>query len=278
MPLIHRFTGATHMTRGLLAVMVLAVLVEIGWRLVRGHGYDRAEAAATAGVAVGNILIGVGSSLIVGAAYFAVWAITPIHWPLGDWRTWAIGFVLVELIYYWFHRLSHQVRWMWASHQVHHSPRQLTFLSAVRLSWTNLISGGWLLYIPLVLLGFDPRLVLAVLALDLHYQFFLHTEAVRRLGPLEWVLNTPSHHRVHHATNPAYLDRNYGGMVIVFDRLFGTFAPERVDDPVVYGLVHAPADLRPHTLALGEWRRLLADMLHAGGPVKAVKVALGRPG
>jgi sterol desaturase/sphingolipid hydroxylase (fatty acid hydroxylase superfamily) len=277
MHLITRLHGASHMPRGLLAVMVLAVLAEIGWRLVNRRGYDRVEAAATLGVAAGNIVLGLLSSLVIGTIYFAVSKLAPIRWPLGDWRTWAVGFVLVEFVYYWFHRFSHRVRWMWASHQVHHSPRQLTFLSAIRLGWTNLLSGGWLFYVPVVLVGFDPRLILAILALDLHYQFFLHTEAVRRLGPLEWVLNTPSHHRVHHGRNAEYLDRNYGGMVIVFDRLFGTFAAERDDEPVEYGLVHQPATRRPFALALGEWGRLFADMARAGSPLKATRLALGPP-
>jgi sterol desaturase/sphingolipid hydroxylase (fatty acid hydroxylase superfamily) len=278
MHLLSRLHGASHMPRGLLAVMALAVLAELGWRLARRRGYDRVEAAATLGVAAGNIVLGLGSSLVIAAFYVAVWTLAPVRWPLQDWRTWAAGFVLVEFIYYGFHRLSHRVRWMWASHQVHHSPRQLTFLAAIRLSWTNLLSGGWLLYVPLVLIGFDPRLILAILALDLHYQFFLHTEAIGKLGPLEWVLNTPSHHRVHHGSNPAYRDRNYGGMVIVFDRLFGTFAAERPDEPVVYGLAHPPESRRPVVLALGEWRRLFADMARAGTPWKAARVALGPPG
>ena len=277
MPLFARLHSASHMPRGLLAVMVLAVLVELSWRLAGGRGYDRTEAAATLGVAAGNMVLGVLSAVLIGAAYFAVWRVAPLHWSLKDWRTWTIGFVLVELIYYAFHRLSHRVRWMWASHQVHHSPLELTFLSAIRLGWTNLFSGGWLLYVPLVLLGFDPRLILAILALDLHYQFFLHTEAIGRLGPLEWVLNTPAHHRVHHGSNPAYRDRNYGGMVIVFDRLFGTFAAEHDDEPVVYGLAHPPESRRPFALALGEWRRLFADMGRAGSPLKAARVALGPP-
>ena len=277
MHLIQRLHGAGHMPRGLLAVMVLAVLIELSWRLVHGRGYDRVEAAATLGVAAGNIVIGVSSSLVIGAVLLAVSRLAPVHWPLKDWRTWTVGFVLVEFAYYWFHRLSHRVRWLWASHQVHHSPRQLTFLSAIRLGWTNLPSGGWLLYLPLVLAGFDPRLILAILALDLHYQFFLHTESIGRLGPLEWVLNTPSHHRVHHGCNPAYLDRNYGGMVIVFDRWFGTFAAERDDEQVIYGLAHPPESRRPLVLALGEWKRLFVDMARAGSPLRAVRLALGPP-
>lgn len=276
--LLTRARSASHMPPGLFAVMVLAVLLELSWRLYGRRGYDRAEAGATLGVAAGNIVLGVASSLVIGAVYVALWRLAPVRWPLSDWRAWAVGFVAVEFVYYWFHRLSHRVRWMWATHSVHHTPEQMTFLSALRLGWTNLFSGGWLLYAPLVLIGFDPRLILTVLALDLHYQFFLHTETVGRLGPLEWVLNTPSHHRVHHGSNAAYLDRNYGGMVIVFDRLFGTFAQERADDPVVYGLVHPLGTRNPLAVALGGWRRLFADMARAGSPLKAVKLALGPPG
>jgi sterol desaturase/sphingolipid hydroxylase (fatty acid hydroxylase superfamily) len=169
------------------------------------------------------------------------------------------------------------VRWLWASHAVHHTPEEMTFLSALRLSWTNLLSFGWLFYLPLVLIGFDPRLVFTVLAIDLHYQFFLHTEAVGKLGPLEWVLNTPAHHRVHHASNADYLDCNYGGMVIVFDRLFGTLRMERADEPIRYGLAHPLNTLRPFAVAFGEWRRLFADLFRARSPRAILRIAFGRP-
>jgi sterol desaturase/sphingolipid hydroxylase (fatty acid hydroxylase superfamily) len=128
-----------------------------------------------------------------------------------------------------------------------------------------------------VLAGFDPRLVLGLLALDLNYQFFLHTEAPISLGPLEWVLNTPAHHQRHHATNDAYLDRNYGGMLIAFDRLFGTFAAEWPEEPTVYGLVHPIESCNPFELALGEWRRLLADLSRTRGLAAAAAIAFGPP-
>jgi sterol desaturase/sphingolipid hydroxylase (fatty acid hydroxylase superfamily) len=267
-----------HLTRGFIVITVLGVVVEISWRLVRGRGYDGKEAGATLGVAAGNLLFGAVTGLAIGAVYALVWRFAPVRLPMSDWRTWVAGFVVVEFAYYWFHRASHEVRWMWASHAVHHTPEQMTLLSAIRLGWTNLFSGGWLFYAPVVLAGFDPRLVLALLAFDLHYQFFLHTEAVGKLGPLEWVLNTPSHHRVHHGSNASYLDRNYGGMVIVFDRMFGTFAKERAEEPVIYGLVHPLGVKNPIALALGEWRRLLSDMWRSGGVRSAAHIALGRPG
>jgi len=169
------------------------------------------------------------------------------------------------------------MRWMWATHAVHHTPEEMTLLSSIRLGWTNLLSFGWMFYVPLVLAGFDPRLVFGLLALDLHYQFFLHTEAVGRLGPLEWVLNTPAHHRVHHASNPEYLDCNYGGMVIVFDRMFGTLREERADLPIRYGLAHPLGTKNPFVVSFGEWRRMFTDMLSTSSPRAALRIALGRP-
>ena len=274
-PLSQAFSGRSHL---LLAAAATAVIVELLWRVaVARKGYDALAAAGTFGVALGNALFGIVNSLGLAAVFGLAYRLAPVHWPVADWRTWAIGWVGVEFAYYWFHRLSHEVRWLWASHAVHHSPEQLTFLAAIRLGWTNLISGGWIVYLPLVLAGFDPRVVFALLALDLNYQFFLHTEARIRLGPLEWAFNTPAHHQVHHARNPAYLDRNYGGMVIVFDRLFGTFAREQAGETPRYGLAHPLGRANPFTLALGEWGRLLSAMRQAGGVKAALGVALGRP-
>ena len=262
----------------LLLSMTVLVLAEWWWRRRVAHrGYDHREARATLGIAFGNLFTGAASALAIGGIFAAVSRIAPLHWPLRDWRTWAAGFVAVEFAYYWFHRSSHEVRWMWANHAVHHTPEQMTLLSSIRLGWTNLFSFGWLFYLPLVLLGFDPRLVFALLAFDLHYQFFLHTEAIGRLGPLEWVLNTPAHHRVHHASNADYLDCNYGGMVIVFDRLFGTFREERAGEPIRYGLAHPLRSRNPFVLNFGEWKRLIAAMKSAGHPRAALRIALGRP-
>ena len=272
--------GATgHGGPAFYAVALVAIGVEAIWRLRVAHkGYAGLAAAATLGLAAGNLVFGVVNALGLAAVFSLAYRVAPIHWPLDDWRTWAVGFVAVEFAYYWFHRLSHEVRWMWATHSVHHTPEQITFLSSIRLGWTNLFSAAWVVYLPLVLAGFDPRLVFGLLALDLNYQFFLHTEAKVSFGPLELILNTPAHHRVHHASNPSYLDRNYGGVVILFDRLFGTFAAERPDDTLRYGLVHPTTSKNPLRLAFGEWRRLFGDMARAQSPLAAIKVALGPPG
>lgn len=183
----------------LLPIALVAILAEFGWRLwIARKGYNAASAAGTLGVAVGHTLFNGLGALALAGVYGLVWKIAPFHWPLQDWRTWAVGFFVVEFAYYWNHRLSHEVRWMWANHAVHHTPEEITFLSAIRLGWTNLFSGAWIVYLPVVLLGFDPALILLILAVDLRYQFFLHTEAKINLGPLEWVLNTPAHHQLHH--------------------------------------------------------------------------------
>ena len=261
----------------LLAVMLLAIVVELLWRLHTKRGYNRADAWVTVRLAAGNLIFSFINAALLGVTFTYVSRWAPVHWPLKDWRTWAVGFVAVEFAYYWFHRLSHTMRWLWTSHVVHHSTEQLTLLSAVRLGWTNFLSAGWIVYLPLVLAGFDPRLVLAVLAFDLHFQFFLHTEAPFRLGPLEWVLNSPTHHRLHHASNALYLDKNYGGVLIIFDRMFGSFAQARPEETIRYGLVRPLPSTTTLGLALGEWRRLIADMRGAGTIGSALRTAVGRP-
>lgn len=262
----------------LLAVMLVFVLLEWLWRRrFAAVGYDGKGALASIAIGLGHVLSGASSALVLGGLYAAVSRLAPVHWSIHDWRVWLAGFVLVEFAYYWYHRSSHTVRWMWATHAVHHTPEQMTLLSAVRLGWTHLLSFGWVFYLPLVLAGFDPRMLFALLAFDLHYQFFLHTEAVGRLGPLEWVLNTPAHHRVHHASNAEYLDCNYGGVLIVFDRMFGTLRVERREEPIRYGLAHPLGSQRPLAIVFGEWRRLAVDLFAARNLRAAFHVVFGRP-
>ena len=170
------------------------------------------------------------------------------------------------------------MRWLWATHAVHHSPEEMTLLSSLRLGWTNLVSAGWVFYLPLVLAGFDPRLVVLLLALNLRYQFFLHTEAKITLGPLEWLLNSRSHHRAHHGRNEAYLDCNYGGVMIIFDHMFGTFRPERSDEPVEYGLKGRAPETNSVRLAFREWRELFLDIRQAQGFWPGIRIAIAPPG
>lgn len=265
----------------LLAGIGLAfILLEMFWRTrVSARGYDFKSAGASLGVFAGNVVIGaVVAASIIAPVYFWCWSIAPMKLPLDDGRVWALGFLAVEFVYYWEHRLSHTVRWLWATHSVHHTPETLSLPSAVRLGWTNAISGGWLLFAPLVLIGFHPVMVATLFTLNLRYQFWLHTELIGKLGPLEWMLNTPSHHRVHHASNPEYVDRNFGGVLIVFDRLFGTFAEEKQGHKIRYGLTKPFPSNNPIVIALHEWASLLRDAAHSR-TVFELRVALfGRPG
>lgn len=253
------------------AAMAVLMLAEMLWRVIKQRrAYDFSSAAASLGVAAGHALSGVLNAAVVNTVYLAAWQLTPMRLPLADWRTWAVGFIAVEFCYYWFHRWSHTVRWLWATHAVHHSAEDFTLPAAVRLGWTGALSGGWLVFLPLILAGWHPRVVAALLAFNLIYQFLLHTETVGRLGALEWVLNTPAHHRVHHASNRRYIDKNFGGVLIVFDRWFGTFAAVRADDPCRYGLTTPIRSRNPLKLALNEWHALARDVINAGSLKAAV--------
>lgn len=188
-------------------------------------------------------------------------------------------FVGLEFFYYWYHRTSHTVRWFWASHSVHHSPNQLNLAAAYRLGWFGKFTGTSLFFTPLVLLGFTPVTVLTALFLNLLYQFWLHADWVPKLGWLEYVLNTPSSHRVHHARNPAYLDANFGGVLIVFDRLFGTYVAERKDLPCDFGLVSPAISSRnPLAINVGPWIGLAKDLASARSLREAWMYLFGPPG
>ena len=186
-------------------------------------------------------------------------------------------FLLSEFVYYWFHRCSHEVRWMWASHCVHHSSTHLNLSAAYRLGWTDLISGDWLFFLLPMFLGFQPLVVVAMMGANLSFQFFLHTEAIRSLGPLEWVLNTPAHHRVHHASNAQCLDKNYGGVLIIYDRVFGTFARAPADEPLRYGLLAKAPTYNPVRILFREWLDIARDLLHARSPAAVWRAVSGRP-
>jgi len=187
-------------------------------------------------------------------------------------------FVGLEFCYYWYHRVSHKSRWFWATHAVHHSPNELTLATALRLGWTGKLTGATLFYTPLVWLGFAPAAVLAALSANLLYQFWLHAPYIPRLGPLEWILNTPTHHKVHHASNEEYLDCNYGGVLIIFDRMFGTFVDLRDDIEIRYGLTTPLTTSNPVKIALHEWINLGRDVLAAPDWKERVEIVFGPPG
>lgn len=252
--------------RDLLLVLTPLFAVTLGVDLLaaqrRAH-YRLADSLASLGL--GGIYLVVDAllvALLVLPVYHGVYQLR-----LFDFAMTPLAFVLLffglELCFYAFHRASHRIRWFWAAHVVHHSSEQMNFTTASRQSLFYGFAGNWLFYLPLVWLGFAPQWVLFMFSASLAYQYFIHTQAVGRLWrPLEWLLNTPSHHRVHHGRNPQYIDRNYGGVLILYDRLFGTFAEE--DEPVEYGITRPVRSFNPLWLNLHEWVDLFRDIARPG--------------
>ncbi|HET9509805.1 MAG TPA: sterol desaturase family protein [Sphingomonas sp.] len=217
-----------------------------------------------------SMLLGLGSTVAGVLSAGFVFALASWVWQfrLFDigyaWWAFALAFVLDDLAYYWFHRTAHRVRWFWASHVVHHSSQHYNLSTALRQTWTGFVSMAFLFRLPLFLIGFPPAMVFFVAGLNLVYQFWIHTEAIGRMPRwFEAVMNTPSHHRVHHATNPRYLDRNYAGVFIVWDKLFGTYAPELDAERPRYGIVRDLGSFNLLWAAFHEWVGIAKDMCRA---------------
>lgn len=256
---------------------VLAILGEAWWgRRAGAVRYEARDALASLVMGFGFTVTALGTGALVYAAYAAVHAHRLFDLPWA-WWTFVLCFFAEDLAYYAFHRVSHERRWFWASHVVHHSSQHYNLSTALRQSWTGAISGSFVFWLPLPFLGFPPEMVLFFQGTSLVYQFWIHTEAIRSLGPLEAVLNTPAHHRVHHATAPRCLDRNYAGVLIVWDRLFGTFEPER-GERLDYGIVHPIATFNPLRIALHEWAAMARDLARARTPRAVLGHLLGPPG
>ncbi|MDV2078554.1 sterol desaturase family protein [Marinobacter xestospongiae] len=222
--------------------------------------------------AIRNFALGAGYQLtellFAGIVAFPVFALC-YHYRLWDlpltWPVALLTFIGVDFCFYWMHRCSHRMRWFWAAHVVHHSSERMNFSTAMRQNATNIFNGNWAFYLPLALLGFNPVWIGVAYALSLVYQFFIHTTLVRQLpAAIEWLFNTPSHHRVHHGRNPGYIDRNYGGVLILWDRLFGTFTAEDPQRPPEYGITTPVPNQRLLTLWTHEYVDLFRAMARPG--------------
>ena len=235
------------------------------WLLRRSRPYHLKDAVTSISLGLGSQVTGL---LAAGTIYgMAVWVAKFAPVDLGwAWYVWPVCFVLDDLAYYWFHRTAHRVRWFWASHVVHHSSEHYNLSTAVRQTWTGFLSLSFLFRLPLFLAGFPPAMVFFCAGANLVYQFWIHTEAIGRLPRwVEAVMNTPSHHRAHHGRNPRYLDTNYAGVFIVWDRLFGTFEPESDRDRPDYGLVEQLGHHNIVKAALHEWVGIARDVWTAPG-------------
>jgi sterol desaturase/sphingolipid hydroxylase (fatty acid hydroxylase superfamily) len=242
------------------AFVLLLVAEAISFRIAQAEdlvGYEAKDTATSLSMGMGNVVINVGWKLVVLVIYAGLYELTPLRISSHDWWAWVLLFLGDDLAYYWFHRVSHEVRVFWASHVVHHSSRHYNLSTALRQTWVPMTYFPF--WIPLALLGFAPWMILTQQAISLIYQFWIHTERIGKLPPpIEFVLNTPSHHRVHHGANQQYLDRNYAGIMIIWDRLFGTFAGE--DERVVYGLTKNIETFKPAEVAFHEYKAIARDL------------------
>ena len=233
-----------------------------------------------------SLLMGLGSSvagLLTGGLILAVtiwvYQYRLFDIPMNAWWAWVAILFAEDLAYYGFHRFSHERRLWWAAHVNHHSSQHYNLATALRQSWTGGINGAWVMWLPLSLLGFPPAMILIQKGVSLVYQFWIHTEAVKRMPAwFEAVFNTPSHHRVHHARNPRYLDRNYAGILIIWDKMFGTFQPELDVEPVRYGIVKNLGGFNLLRVAFHEWVGMGKDLLSAKSVREAAGYVFGAPG
>lgn len=220
--------------------------------------YARRDAWASITMGLVSVATTAGWKLLALLGYAAIYVyLAPWHLPATAWYTWVIALVGVDLLFYAYHRLAHRVRIIWATHQAHHSSEYFNFATALRQKWNN--SGEILMWIPLPLLGVPPWMVFASFSVNLIYQFWVHTERIDKLwAPFEFVFNTPSHHRVHHGMDPEYLDKNYGGILIIWDRMFGSYAEELFRPH--YGLTKPVNTFNIWTLQTHEYTAIARDV------------------
>ncbi len=257
---------------------VLLILIEMIYvRATHKGRYQFADSATSLWMGFGNQVAKVLIGGLVVLCYFwvAQFRVFDLGWT---WPVLVACFFAEDLAYYWMHRISHERRWWWASHVVHHTSQHYNLTTALRQTWTGTLGLSFIFWLPLLLIGFPPEMVLMFQAISLVYQFWIHTEAINRMGPVEWVMNTPSHHRVHHAVNAKYLDANYAGVLILWDRLFGTFVPEEAGEKPRYGVISQLGTFNPFRVAFHEWAGILRDVRGAKSFGEVLGYMFGPPG
>ncbi len=230
---------------------ILIAIEIVAARVLERKVYRFADSFADLGCGIIEQLLGVLAKATLFAAYLWLYANARLFdLPENSWLVYATCFLGVDFLYYWFHRMSHEIGAFWAAHSVHHQSEEYNLSVALRQgSFQSFFS--WMFYLPLAVLGFAPLTFITCSALNTLYQFWIHTRLIGKLGPIEWVFNTPSHHRVHHGRNPRYIDRNHAGTLIIWDRLFGTFV-EETDEPV-YGVVKPLRSVNPLWANFAGW-------------------------
>jgi len=239
--------------------------------------YETKDSIACLTMGIGSVFIGAGMKALALMLYSAIYQyrLFEIGWT---WWAWVILLFADDFTFYWHHRLSHEVRLLWAAHVNHHSSQRYNFAVALRQSWSELLyKYFWWIWLPFI--GFHPLMVLMMQSVSLIYQFLLHTQTVKKLGFLEWFMNTPSHHRVHHSVNIPYLDRNHAGILIIWDKIFGTFQrEEELIEPPVFGITSNINTFNPLKIATHEFSSLWKDMKTAATWKDSLRYAIYPPG
>lgn len=238
--------------------------------------YKLHDSAGTFGLLVGNAMVSLLSQGAIIAFYFWLYdfRLLTINDLVPAWLAWVMAFFAIDLVFYWYHRASHRVRFLWAVHMNHHSSIEMNFSVAFRQAWFGPISKvPFFLVLPLI--GFDPSITAVAGVCATLWGVLGHTQSVGKLGWLDSVFNTPSTHRVHHGTNPQYLDKNYGNLFIFWDRLFGTYAKEKA--PVVFGLIKNVETNNPITITFYTWREIWQDVTRSSSAREILLLLVGPP-
>ena len=224
----------------------------------------------------GNLFSGLITKTIMAVIFWYLYDNFHIFTLDGSaWWMWILAFFADDFSYYWFHREAHLIRYFWASHKVHHSSEKYNLATAVRQTWTGNITFSYIFYLWMPIVGFHPIVILVMQQVSLLYQYWIHTETIGKMWrPFEYIFNTPSHHRAHHGSDVKYLDKNYAGIMIIWDRMFGTFI-EETDRPT-YGLVENVNTNNPVKIAFGEWIDMGKDVI--SNPKYSLNYIFGRPG
>ena len=225
----------------------------------KANAYETKDAITSITMGLGNVLLGLISKALVFTTLIIIYDNFKLFTIPFVWWAWILMLVIEDFTYYWFHRISHESRFFWASHVVHHSSQKYNLSTALRQTWTgSFLSFVFWLWLPL--LGFHPVMILAQMSISLIYQYWIHTELIKKMPSwFEAIFNTPSHHRVHHATNPQYLDRNHAGIFIIWDKWFGSYEPE--EEKPIYGLTKNIGSFNPLFVAFHEWLAMFRDAI-----------------
>ena len=260
-----------------LPIILAMILVETLFSgLNKKSLYKNKATLCTSGLLLGNILMGFtikGATLglHIFLYQFRIFDLVNLI-PL--WAMWLMTFILIDLVFYIYHRFSHRVRFLWAIHMSHHSSEEMNFAVSMRQAWLGPIS-KIPFFIVLPILGLDPTIIAVAGVISTLWGVVGHTQIVGKLGPLEWILNTPSHHRVHHGANTEYIDKNYGNLLIIWDRMFGTFEPEKAK--VKYGLVNNVNTFNPIKITFMGWQSMMQDIQKAKNYKEVFSIIFGPP-